>query len=139
MECPGDLPLIAWGLAASRFPAVSLLAHEISPVLVARRNGLHVQDITLWLFGGVARLSGEARNPGAELRIAGVGPLVSMLLGGVFLGVAALLRAGGYDGLVLAGFALIAGVAQSAGCRCHRPGQAAWRHCYMRPPMPRTH
>jgi Zn-dependent protease len=99
--------LIAWGLAASRFPAsypqhgngaytvaavltavvffISLLAHEISHALVARRNGLQVQDITLWLFGGVARLSGEARNPGAELRIAGVGPLVSLLLGGVFL------------------------------------------------------
>lgn len=36
---------------------------------------------------------GESRNPGAKLRIAGVGPLVSLLLGEVFLGVAALLRA----------------------------------------------
>ena len=124
--------LIAWGLAASRFPAsypqyskgaylvaavltavmffISLLAHEISHALVARRNGVGVQDITLWLFGGVARLSGEAPNPGAELRIAGVGPLVSLLLGGLFLGVAALLRAGGYDGLALAGFAWLGGI-----------------------------
>jgi Zn-dependent protease len=124
--------LIAWGLAASRFPAtypqysnathivaavltavvffISLLAHEISHAVVARRNGLHVEDITLWLFGGVARLSGEARNPGAELRIAGVGPLVSLLLGGVFLGVAALLRAGDYDGLLLAAFAWLGGI-----------------------------
>ncbi|MBV9059529.1 MAG: site-2 protease family protein [Pseudonocardiales bacterium] len=124
--------LIAGGLAASRFPAtypqysnsayivaavltavvffISLLAHETSHALVARRNGLHVQDITLWLFGGVARLSGEASNPGAELRIAGVGPLVSLLLGGVFLGAAALLRAGGYDGLMLAGFAWPGGI-----------------------------
>lgn len=124
--------LISWGLAASRFPAtypqysnsayivaavltavvffISLLAHEISHALVARRNGLHVQDITLWLFGGVARLSGEASNPGAELRIAGVGPLVSLLLGGVFVGAAALLRAGGYDGLTLAGFAWLGGI-----------------------------
>jgi Zn-dependent protease len=124
--------LIAWGLAASRFPAtypqysnatyivaavltavvffISLLAHEISHAVVARRNGLHVKDITLWLFGGVARLSGEARNPGAELRIAGVGPLVSLLLGGVFLGVAALLRAGDYDGLLLAAFAWLGGI-----------------------------
>lgn len=124
--------LIAWGLAASRFPAAypqysngayvaaavltaavffaSLLAHEISHALVARRNGLGVEDITLWLFGGVARLSGEARNPGAELRIAGVGPLVSLLLGVVFLGVAALLRNAGYDGLTLAGFAWLGGI-----------------------------
>jgi Zn-dependent protease len=124
--------LIAWGLAVSRFPAaypqygngayiavavltavvffVSLLAHEISHALVARRNGLQVQDITLWLFGGVARLVGEARNPGAELRIAGVGPLTSLLLGVLFFVVAALLGAGGYDGLALAGFAWLGGI-----------------------------
>jgi Zn-dependent protease/CBS domain-containing protein len=124
--------LIAWVLASSRFPAlypqfgtgayvaaavltavvffVSLLAHEISHALVARHNGLRVEGITLWLFGGVARLSGEARNPGAELRIAGVGPLVSLLLGVVFLVVAGLLAASGYDGLVLAGFAWLGGI-----------------------------
>jgi Zn-dependent protease len=59
-------------LTAGAFFA-SLLAHEFSHALVARRNGLQVGDITLWLFGGVARLSGEAGNPGAGLRIAGVG------------------------------------------------------------------
>jgi Zn-dependent protease len=51
-----------------------------------------VEDITLWLFGGVARLRGEAPSPGAELRIAGVGPLVSLVLGAVFGGIAALVR-----------------------------------------------
>ena len=118
--------LIAWGLAASRFPAAyphystgayvlaglltavaffaSLLAHELSHALVARRNGLRVEDITLWLFGGVARLSGEARDPGADLRIAGIGPLVSLLLGAAFLMMAKLLAASGHD-LVQAGFA----------------------------------
>jgi Zn-dependent protease/CBS domain-containing protein len=124
--------LIAWGLAVSRFPAVypeygtgayvsaavltavvffvSLLAHELSHALVARRNGLGVEDITLWLFGGVARLSGEARSPGAELRIAGVGPLVSLVLGVVFFGIAEVLRTSGYQGLVLAGFAWLGGI-----------------------------
>jgi Zn-dependent protease/CBS domain-containing protein len=124
--------LIAWGLATSRFPAVSpqygtaayvtaavltavvffasLLAHEISHALVARRNGVRVQDITLWLFGGVARLSGESPNPGAELRIAGIGPLVSLLLGVVFFGVAGVLKASGYEGLVLASFAWLGGI-----------------------------
>jgi Zn-dependent protease/CBS domain-containing protein len=124
--------LIAWGLAVGRFPAAypqygtgayvaaalltalvffaSLLAHEISHALLARRHGLGVQDITLWLFGGVARVSGEARTPVAELRIAGVGPLVSLLLGGVFLGVAGLLRASGYDGLALSAFAWLGAI-----------------------------
>jgi Zn-dependent protease/CBS domain-containing protein len=124
--------LIAWGLAAARFPTsypqygtlahviaalvtavvffLSLLAHEISHALVARRNGLNVEDITLWLFGGVARLSGEARNPGAELRIAGVGPLVSMVLGVAFLLVAVLVMASGYQGLALAALAWLGGI-----------------------------
>jgi Zn-dependent protease/CBS domain-containing protein len=82
----------------------------MSHALVARRNGLGVEDITLWLFGGVARLSGEARNPGAELRIAGVGPLVSLALGVVFFAVAEVLLASGYHGLVLASFAWLAGI-----------------------------
>jgi Zn-dependent protease/CBS domain-containing protein len=124
--------IIAVGLAAVRFPGdypqygagayaaagvgtavvffASLLAHEISHAIVARRNGLRADDITLWLFGGVARLSGEARDPGADLRIAGVGPLVSLLLGGMFLLTAGLLAAGGYDGLVLAGCTWLGGI-----------------------------
>src|SRR5690606_17685310 len=43
-----------------------------------------VEGITLWMFGGVARLHGEAADPGADLRIAGVGPLVSLVLAGLF-------------------------------------------------------
>jgi Zn-dependent protease len=63
---------------------LSLLAHELSHAIVARRNGVDVEGITLWWFGGVARLEGEASDPGAELRISGVGPLVSVVLAGVF-------------------------------------------------------
>jgi Zn-dependent protease/predicted transcriptional regulator len=114
--------LIAWGLAAGRFPAaypgnpawlylaagivaalvffLGLLAHEISHAIVAKRNGLSVQDITLWLFGGVAQLRGEVSNPGAELRIAGVGPLVSLVVGLVFLGIAMVVNPVGHAGLL---------------------------------------
>jgi Zn-dependent protease/predicted transcriptional regulator len=98
--------LIVAGLAAGRFPLVapdrsgtahllaalvaallffgSLLAHELSHAIVAQRNGIEVEGITLWMFGGVAKLEGEAASPGAELRIAGVGPLVSLVLGALF-------------------------------------------------------
>src|SRR5690349_3007601 len=55
----------------------SLLAHELSHALVARRHGVKVVGITLWLFGGVAQLDGEPETPGAEAQIAGVGPLTS--------------------------------------------------------------
>ena len=62
----------------------SILIHELSHAVVARRHGIPVEGITLWLLGGVARLGGEARTPAAELRIAGVGPLSSGLLAAVF-------------------------------------------------------
>lgn len=107
------LALITIGLAAGRFPdsvpgrswvaylaaglvtglvfLASLLAHEVSHAIVAQRNGVRVQGITLWLFGGVAQLEGEPRSPGADLRIAGVGPVVSLALGAVFVGIWALI------------------------------------------------
>ncbi|MEG3630476.1 site-2 protease family protein [Streptomyces poriticola] len=89
---------------------VSLLAHEISHALVARRNGVSVDDITLWLLGGLARLKSEAKTPGAELRIAGVGPLVSLVLGALFFGVAVLLAAVTEDGLLVQALAWLAGI-----------------------------
>ncbi|MGV0644181.1 site-2 protease family protein [Mycolicibacterium sp. XJ2546] len=69
---------------------LSLLAHEIAHAIWARRNGVGVEGITLWLLGGVARLTGDALTPGAAFRIAVVGPLTSFLAAAVF-GVAALL------------------------------------------------
>ncbi len=116
--------IIAAGLALGRFPLVlpgrsglayaaaalvaavaflaSLLAHELAHALVARRNGVEVEGITLWLLGGVARLRGGARTPGAEFRIAGVGPLTSLVLAALSMGVAVLARAAGADGLPVA-------------------------------------
>lgn len=61
----------------------SLLAHEVSHAMVARREGIEVEGLTLWMLGGLARLSGEARDAGADLRIAGVGPIVSLGLAAV--------------------------------------------------------
>lgn len=62
----------------------SLLAHELSHAVVARRNDVEVDDITLWLLGGVAKLRSEARTPRADLRIAAAGPLMSLLVAGLF-------------------------------------------------------
>lgn len=56
----------------------SLLAHEVAHAVVANRNGIEVEGITLWLFGGVAQLKGEPRTPGADFRIAVIGPLTSL-------------------------------------------------------------
>jgi Zn-dependent protease/CBS domain-containing protein len=69
--------VIAAIVAAVLFMA-SLLAHELAHSLVARRNGIEVESIVLWLLGGVAQLRGEPRTPGADFRIAIVGPLTSL-------------------------------------------------------------
>jgi len=61
----------------------SLVAHEIGHSWVAMRNGVVVAEITLWLFGGVAKLEGDADDPGAEFRIAAAGPAMSALTAGV--------------------------------------------------------
>lgn len=106
---PGWAYLLA-GVGAAIVFFLGLLAHEVSHAVVALRNKLPVEDITLWLLGGVARLGGEARSPGAELRIAGVGPLVSLLLGLGFAAVAAVLRAAGQTGLLIGTFGWLAAI-----------------------------
>ena len=71
-------PATGWYLVGAVVGAVlflvSLLAHELAHALVARRVGVAVESITFWLFGGVARLAGDASSPSAALWIALVGP-----------------------------------------------------------------
>ncbi|ODR11655.1 peptidase M50 [Mycolicibacillus koreensis] len=76
-------------LAALLFVA-SLLGHELAHAVVARRNGVAVDGITLWLLGGVARLRGEAPTPGADFRISAVGPASSLLIAAGCYGLARL-------------------------------------------------
>jgi Zn-dependent protease/CBS domain-containing protein len=64
---------------------VSLLLHEYGHALTARREGMEIDGITLWLFGGVARFKGMFPDAGAEFRIAIAGPLVSLVLGVAFV------------------------------------------------------
>jgi Zn-dependent protease/CBS domain-containing protein len=54
----------------------------------ARREGMEIEGITLWLFGGVAKFKGMFPSAGAEFRIAIAGPLVSLVLGGLFVAIA---------------------------------------------------
>lgn len=65
------------GAAGGLLFVLSLLAHEVAHAVVARRHGVGVRGMTLWLFGGVAELDREAPTPRAELRIAAAGPLTS--------------------------------------------------------------
>jgi Zn-dependent protease/CBS domain-containing protein len=102
--------LIVWTLAAAIFPStnpdlsktthiamaivaaflffLALLLHEFGHALQARREGIEIDGITLWLFGGVARFKGTFRSAGAEFRVAIAGPLVSLALGVLFVVIA---------------------------------------------------
>jgi Zn-dependent protease/predicted transcriptional regulator len=100
--------LIVWTLAARIFPSTnpglsdgtyvamaivasvlffsSLLLHELGHAMQARREGMEIEGITLWLFGGVAKFRGMFPSAGSEFRIAVAGPLVSLVLGLLFAG-----------------------------------------------------
>ncbi len=78
---------------------LSLLAHEGSHAVVARHQGVGVRSITLWLFGGVAQLEGEAHTPGADFAIAAVGPGTSLALAGFFGALQWLLEQAGVHGV----------------------------------------
>jgi Zn-dependent protease/CBS domain-containing protein len=106
---PGDHPhqptAIYWvaGVATTILFFLSLLAHEVSHAVVAKHNGIRVRRITLWLFGGVSELESEALTPGADFRIAVVGPLTSFVLAAVYGGAGLLLHRSGGEAGVLVG------------------------------------
>jgi len=97
--------LISWTLATGEFPRryaglaestywlmgmtsalglfASIVLHEFSHSLVARRFGIQMKGITLFLFGGVAEMTEEPPSPKAEFFVAIAGPLASVAIAGV--------------------------------------------------------
>jgi Zn-dependent protease len=110
-EYPGRGPVeyVVAALVAAVLFLASLLAHELAHAIVARRNGVGVRSIVLWLLGGVAQLEGEPRSPGADFRIAVVGPLTSLAVGVVSGGIGAVAAALDADRLVVGVLAYLAG------------------------------
>ena len=70
----------------------SVLVHELAHSVVARRFGVPVRSITLFLFGGVASITREVKQPVQELLMSIAGPLSSLALAGLFAAVAAAVR-----------------------------------------------
>jgi Zn-dependent protease/CBS domain-containing protein len=103
--------LLTWSLAAGVFPHefkdmttaqywamgaiaalglfASIVLHEFGHSLVARRHGMPMKGITLFIFGGVAEMSDEPPTPRAEFQVAIAGPITSVLIGAACLGAAA--------------------------------------------------
>src|SRR5918912_1322925 len=73
----GALKFVA-GLALAVLLYLSVLAHEASHALVAKRFGLPVSHITLQFFGGMTAIEGEPENPRQEFWVSLVGPLTSL-------------------------------------------------------------
>lgn len=92
---PGHGRLTYWlaGVVGAVLLLGSILAHELAHALIARRAGVEVKGVTLWLFGGVTRFGNEPDSARADFRIAAIGPATSLILGGVFAGVAAAFHA----------------------------------------------
>lgn len=92
-EYPGLEGTSYWiaGLVATALFFLSILLHELAHSLVARRAGIPVPEITLFLFGGVSRMHEEPKQPGLEFRVAIVGPLASFALAVLFYGASRLL------------------------------------------------
>lgn len=100
--------LVVWSLAAGVFPYLfegystgvywmmavvatiglffSIVAHELSHSLAARRLGMQMRGITLFIFGGLAEMEDEPPSPKAEALMALAGPAMSIVLGGIFYG-----------------------------------------------------
>jgi Zn-dependent protease/CBS domain-containing protein len=100
--------LIAWSLSTGLFPFhyknlssqtywimgiiaavglfLSIIVHEFSHSLVARKYGMDMKGITLFIFGGVAEMEDEPPSPKVELLMAGVGPLSSIVIAAIFYG-----------------------------------------------------
>jgi Zn-dependent protease/CBS domain-containing protein len=103
--------LITWSLARSVFPSyfkglpvitywgmgilgalglfLSVIIHEFAHSLIARRFGLPIKGITLFIFGGVAEMEKEPPSAKAEFFMAIAGPATSVLLGLILLGITA--------------------------------------------------
>jgi len=88
-EQPGLSDTAYWlaGIAGALLFFASLLAHEIGHAVVARREGIGVHHISLWLLGGLTHLESNAETPKAEIRIAAIGPLTSAAVGLLCIGI----------------------------------------------------
>ena len=101
--------LITWSLASGIFPIryknlstatyiwmgiggaiglfLSIIFHEFSHSIIARKRNIPMKGITLFIFGGVAQMSEEPHDPASEFYMAIAGPAASVIIAGIFYGV----------------------------------------------------
>ncbi len=126
------LVLATWALAEGLFPTlveglskstywwmgitgaiglfISVVLHELSHSLVARKYGIPMKGITLFIFGGVAEMHDEPANPKSELMMAVAGPVASIIIGLAFLSILVLGISGGWPEPVVGVIQYIGGI-----------------------------
>ncbi|MFY9265214.1 MAG: site-2 protease family protein [Solirubrobacterales bacterium] len=77
-----------WAVGVSFLFFGSIVLHEFGHAIVARRNGIGILGIELWLLGGLAKMDRDPNSPGVEFRVAAAGPLVTALVAAACLGAA---------------------------------------------------
>ena len=88
---------------------LSVFGHELSHALMARAEGIEIEEIVLHPFGGLARLRTEPQNPRAELRIAAAGPAASFLFAMLAFGGTQIAALGDYAATFVVFFLIAAG------------------------------
>jgi Zn-dependent protease/CBS domain-containing protein len=80
-------PITRYGLSAlaAILLFVSILLHELAHSYLAKRYGVNIDSITLFLFGGVSAMEETPRKPGQEAKMAFAGPLTSLIIGSICL------------------------------------------------------
>jgi Zn-dependent protease len=85
---PGSNAFVLATVSALLF-FVSILLHELGHAFVAIRNGIPIEGIDLWMFGGVAKLGRDSESAGEEFRVAVAGPIVTLVIAAACLGAGA--------------------------------------------------
>jgi Zn-dependent protease len=85
-QVSGLPPAAAYGLGllSALLLFASILLHELGHAIVARRHGVEIEEVDLWLLGGVARMSSYPKTAGDELRFALAGPGVTLVIASLF-------------------------------------------------------
>jgi Zn-dependent protease/CBS domain-containing protein len=107
---PGLGPLAYWvtAVGVTVLFLASLLGHELAHAALARRLGIRVRSITLWMLGGAAVFEDEPSSPHADALVAGVGPATSAAFAGMFLVLAGSLSPEWLSGLPVAALSWLA-------------------------------
>lgn len=111
VRLPPHAVAIAWtlGIITTAGLFLSVFGHELAHALMARAEGIEIEEIVLHPFGGLARLKSDPQNPRAEFRIAFAGPAASFVFAILAFAGAKVAALGNYEATVVVFFLIAAG------------------------------